>query len=640
MLEGIRKRRNSVVILIAFAAIIVVFIFWGVGPNSGGEDASGVVATVDGESIGSRDYANLYKREIEYYRNTFKEQFTEEMAERLNLKKKALDILINRLLAIKEAKEQGIDVTDKDVQDAIKAIPAFSSNGAFDKDLYFKVLSSNRINPAEFEGNVEADLITSKIRDKVLKDVIVSEEDVRERYFSENRKIDLSFIAVDISAAKGGITVTDEEAKAYLQKNASEFMAPARVNAFYAFAGFNDFKGKAEVTSAEVKEYYEKNKGRFETPAAVKARHILIRSDAAAADKEKARAEARRKIDDILKKVKSGSDFATIAKKVSQDPGSARQGGELGWFQKGVMIKAFEEAAFALNKNEVSGVVETEFGYHVIKVEEKKDAGLKPVKEVEPEIKEALAGQKAVELAREALTALDAKAAQAKGDDELKKIASSAKGFKAGVTGFFSEDDQGVELARNEQLKSAVFTLNPGEGSRIVETEDGAYLLRAVQRQDARVHDFKDVASVVKGRITEEKAGLAAREKAVKMLDRLKAGEDMAKVAGSENLKVASTGYFSRTDGFMPRTGLFVGDKETLFKLDEKSPYFPEVLSQGGRHYVLKFAGVKEAQEAGLDAKKEEIRARVLAEKQDEVLGKWLAGLRENAKIKINEGEL
>ena len=350
MLESFRKRRNSALIVVAFAAIIVVFIFWGVGPSGNGENDASVVATVDGEDISYREYANLYKKEVEYYKETFKEQFNDEMAKKLNLKQKAVDILINRALAIKEAENQGIEVSEQEVQEAIKAIPVFGKNGVFDKDLYFKVLSSNRVNPAEFEKSMEADLMTARIREKVLKDVAVNDQELKERFFRENRKIDLSFVALDGQASKKASAVTDEEAKEFLKKNASEFMVPPKIKAFYAYAGYEAVASRARFTDDEIKSYYEANKKRFETQASIKARHILLRPDPNAADMEKAKAETKKRLNDILARLKSGAKFADLAKAHSQDPGSAKQGGDLGWFQRGVMIKAFEDAAFPLNK--------------------------------------------------------------------------------------------------------------------------------------------------------------------------------------------------------------------------------------------------------------------------------------------------
>lgn len=638
MLESFRKRRNSAFIVVAFAAIIIVFIFWGVGPSGNGNNDSSVVATVNGEAIPYKEYANLYKKELEYYKETFKEQFNDEMARKLNLKQKAVDILINRALAIEEAESQGMKVTDDEVQQAIMAIPVFSKDGAFDKELYFKVLSSNRINPAEFESSVKADLMTARIREKVLKDIAVTDQELKDRYFKENRKVDLSFVAVGADSNKT-IAVTDEEAKEYLTKNASDFMVPARINAFYAFAGYEDMAAKAKFTEEEIKGYYEANKNRFETEAAVKARHILVRPDPKAADAEKAKADARVKIDDILKKVKGGAKFADLAKSFSQDPGSARQGGDLGWFQKGVMIKAFEEAAFTIDKGAVSGVVETEFGFHIIKVEDKKDGGFMPLEEAEPSIKQALAGDKAKTLAREALMALDAKVAQAKTGEEMKKAAAGDKALKPALTGPFSEDDMGVELARNEQLRAAAFSLAPGQAGRIIDAEDGAYLVRVVERKDAHVPEFSEVASDVKAIIAEERSAREAEVRAKDLLERLKKGEDLAVMAKAEKLKIEQSGFFARTEGFMPRTGIFVGDRDALFALASGS-YYPEVVSNNGRHYIFMVSGVKEADETAFEPRKEELKARLLAEKQDDALGSWLKGLREKAKITINESVL
>jgi peptidyl-prolyl cis-trans isomerase D len=639
MLESFRKRRNSAVIVLAFAAIIIVFIFWGVGPSGNGDNDANVVATVDGQAIQYKEYANLYKKELEYYKETFKEQFNDEMARKLDLKRKAVDILINRALAIKEAEEQGMEVTPEEVQAAIKVIPVFSKDGAFDKEMYFKVLSSNRIKPAEFEKSVQADLMTAKIREKVLKDVAVTDQELKDRYFKENRKIDLSFVVVEGDGTKGAAAVSDDEAKEYLKKNASDFMVPARVNAFYAYAGYEEMAARAKFTDEEIKAYYEANKNRFETQAAVKARHILVRPDPKAADAEKAKAEAREKITGILAKVTKGGKFADLAKAFSQDPGSARQGGDLGWFQKGVMIKAFEEAAFPLNKGEVSGVVETEFGFHIIKVEDKKEGGYLDLKDAEPSIKQALAGDKAKALAREALMALDAKVVASKTPEEMKKAASADKALRPSVTGMFSEDDMNVALARNEQLRVAAFSMQPGQSGRIVETEDGAYLVRLVERKDAHVPEFAEVASDVKAIIADEKAAKEAEGRAKALLERAKNGEDLAVIARAEKLKMEQSGFFARTEGFMPRTGIFVGDREAMFNLSAGA-YLPEVVTHNGRHYIFRLSGVKEADEAAFEPRKEELKARVLAEKQDQVLGEWLKGLRGKTKITINEAVL
>ncbi|OGP12888.1 MAG: hypothetical protein A2052_07735 [Deltaproteobacteria bacterium GWA2_54_12] len=234
---------------------------------------------------------------------------------------------------------------------------------------------------------------------------------------------------------------------------------------------------------------------------------------------------------------------------------------------------------------------------------------------------------------------LDAKVAQASSAEEIKKAASADKALKPTLTGMFSEDDMGVELARNEQLRTAAFSLTPGQVGRIVETEEGAYLVRLVERKDAHVPEFAEVASDAKTIIAEEKAGKEAEAKAKALLDRAKKGEDLAVIAKAEKLKMEQSGFFARTEGLMPRTGIFVGDKEALFKL-ASGAYYPDVVSHNGRHFIFRLSAVKEADEAAFEPRKEELKARLLAEKQDQALSGWLKSLREKAKITINESVL
>lgn len=640
MLEGIRKRRNSFVILLAFAAIILVFVFWGVGPNTGDNKDQGAVATVDGESITVKEYANLYKRQLDYYKQTFKDQFNDEMAKKLDLKRRAVEVLINRSLAIKAAKADGLEVPASEVQDAIKAIPAFSKNGVFDKDAYFQTLSANRIKPPEFEKSIEMDLLTMKMREKVLKGVSVSDEEVMAEYKSVNRKLDLDYIGVWGASFKKEVAVTDDEAREYLKKNGSEFMVPVKVKAFYAYSDLKEAARKVKVTDAEISEFYEKNLKQFETPEEARARHILIRPEPKAADREKARAEAKAKADDILKRLKTGADFAAIARADSADPGSAKMGGELGWFPRGVMVKSFEAAVFSLKKGELSPVVETEFGYHIILLEEKRDAGLVPLNKAKESIVASLKGKKSKIDARDAVVSIERAFKEARTLDELKKAASADKGLKTVTTGLFPEDDKNTVLAANESLKNSIFYLKAGETTQIVDGGDGYYIVRLLEKVDAHVPEYNDIAGKVKERVASIKANERARQKAEELLTRVKGGEDLNAVAKKDNFKLESTGYFSRADGFIPKIGAYAAENDKIFALTEAAPVYPEILGQDGKFYLLRLKGAKEAAEAGLGPMKEELKSRILASKQEEVLSKWLEGLRSKAKIQVHENML
>jgi peptidyl-prolyl cis-trans isomerase D len=368
MLEGIRKKRNSLLILLVLGAIIVVFIFWGIGPTGDGGGGGSVVATVNREAIGLKDYLGFYKRQTEYYRETYKDQFTDEMARSLDFKYQTLNIMINRVLALKAADDAGIKVSEEEVRGVIMGMQAFSRDGIFNEEQYFKTLSANRITPSEFEESIRSDIIADKMRHKVTAAVSVTPEEVKKAYFDEFRMVDLAYIEISGERFSKSVRVTDEEAKAYLDESSSEFVVPAQVRAFYAHAPYDDFTKMVKVTDTEIKGFYERFPERFSRPEEVRARHILIRPEYKGKDRAEDEAEAKKKADEVLELVKRGEDFGALAKRLSDDPGSAQKGGDLGWFARGVMIKPFEDTAFSLEAGSLSGVVKTEFGYHIIKV--------------------------------------------------------------------------------------------------------------------------------------------------------------------------------------------------------------------------------------------------------------------------------
>ena len=479
MLEALRNKRNSVIVLLIFAAIVIVFVFWGVSPSGNDKQDRAIVATVDNASILSKDYMSLYKRQIESYKEQSRGQLTEEMLANMNLKRMTLDMLINRNLAFREAASVGISADDKDVQEVVRTIPAFAKDGAFDKETYLSVLSANRLKPAEFEANIREDLTLRKMQDKVVKDVTVSDDEAKAGYMKENRQISLEFMTFDPARNLSSIKISDDEGKEYLKKRGSLFMEPLRVDVFYAKADFNALDSTRKVSNQEIKDFYEKNPKQFELPETIAARHILIKPEPKATDKAAALAEAKNKAEGVLAEVKAGGDFAALAKKYSQDPGSAKQGGDLGWFQKGTMVKAFEDAAVALAKDEVSNLVETPYGFHIIKVYGKKAAAAAPLKDVEGAIRNIIAKQKAWSEAKEQITALETPFKNAKSGEELKKAAAGRKGITYGSTGLVSEKGA---FAKAPEVQAAAFALANNEVSRMIQTESAFYLLKAIQQ--------------------------------------------------------------------------------------------------------------------------------------------------------------
>lgn len=635
MLDKIRQKSNSKYVLLVFGVIILVFIFWGVGPSDKGRGTKTSVAVVNGDPVSAHDYEGLYRRQVDYYRQVMGSAFSDDMAKKLDLKHAALNILIDKALAVGEAKSQGIRADDKEVQEVIAGMKAFQKENVFDKDVYFQVLKANRYKPADFEKAVAGDLVASKMEKRLFAELSVSDEEIRTFYLRENRRINLKYVSIEPSRFAQTVKVTDDEAREYLKKKASLFVVPVSVKAFYVYASFGELEKRVKSTPAEVSDYYEKNKQRFIKPAIVKASHILIRPDLEAKDKEAAKKAARDKAMEVLSRVRNGERFVDVAKKYSQDPGSAKAGGDLGWFPRGEMVKPFEETAFSLKKGEMSGLVESDFGFHIILVTDKKDETTMPVKEAEPFIKRMLSKQKSWSVARDAVISLQKPFFDATDVEGLKKAASNEKGISHGVTGYFSHGDKTVELAKDPKVMEAVLTLKTGQVSPPVETDGGVYMIKLLDRREAHAPEYKDAAKRVKDALTVEKAEALAKNKADEIIKKIKDGAEFEAMAKAEGLSVSETGFFRKTDRVIAKIKAPAPDR--LFDVKKDAPNYPEAITYANRFYVFKFKDSEEADASAIVSKKEELRATLLDGKKGDRLKSWLKDLRAKAKIEVFE---
>lgn len=641
MLEFIRNKTKSLTVLLIFGAIILVFVFWGATP--GGKKLDGrVVATIDDVPIMIEDYLELYQRQMDYYKNTFKGAFTAKTAEEMNLKYLTLDILINRTVALTAAKEMGITATVDEVQAEIGAITAFHVDGLFNKEQYLKVLATNRLKPGPFEATIGDDIVSLKVRESITGNVLISDEEMRTAYMLEFREIDLKFVGFDPVLFKAGVTVTDEEAAKYLEDNAGRFMAPLKVKAFYANVDYNDIRGSVTVNAKEIQDYYDRNLQDFAVPPEVKARHILIRSDLTAADPVAAKEEAKRKAAGILKRLKQGEDFKGLAIRYSEDPGSASKGGDLGWFARGVMVKQFEGAVFTLAVDEISELVDSPFGYHIIQLLDRHDAGVEELEVVTPDIKRELVRLKARSKADEIVRALEVPFMDAVDEAALRAVVSPLSEVKWGVTPLFAANDPTADSLANETLRGVVFTMNSGEASKAIETETGIYILKVLERVDPHVPGYTEISVSVNEALKETKARYEASTKAEEFLRALKGGSGFDTVRVDGMGTVVQTGLFGKREQIVPILGAGIVENGALFMLSLDSPVYETVLESNGTFYVLTLTDLKEPDTAQLDDPEftRRMRSALKSEKDDRILGDWLEGLRKGSEILVYDENL
>jgi peptidyl-prolyl cis-trans isomerase D len=373
--------------------IVPSFVLVGISSyqNRGGDNS---VATVDGQAVTQQDWENAQRQQMDQYRRMLGERFDPKMFETPEAKQAILDNLVAERSVNRELAKGNLTVSDASIQKAIMDIPTFrKEDGSFDMEKYKAVLASQGMSPAMFDQRMRHDMAVQQLVGSVQstaftpRSITTRLSDLNE----QEREVEELMFPVAEYAAK--VSVTPEMVKAYYDKHPEQFQVPEQVKANYIVFDPAAVESQVSVSDAEIADAYNKNKDKLGTPEKRTASHILIAVKKGASADEQAKAKA--KAGQVLAEVrKNPNDFAKIAKAESQDPGSAELGGDLGTVEKGVFVKPVEDAIFALKDGQVSDLVQSEFGYHIIKVTSVKPASVKTLDEAKPEIAAELKKQK------------------------------------------------------------------------------------------------------------------------------------------------------------------------------------------------------------------------------------------------------
>jgi peptidyl-prolyl cis-trans isomerase D len=399
MFDFVQEKKR--VVQIVLGLIIITFAFFGVNSymHSGGSDAP---ATVNGEKISQQEFANALRQQQERVREQAGANFDPALFDKPEIKHMILDSLVNQHLLSSQARSVGLTLNDEQLAQIISGIDAFHKDGKFDKQRYEATLSSQNMTPSIFESRVRDEFGTRQLIDAYVKNGYASETgaDNLIRLNEQQRVVSVAQITPDNYVKQ--VVVDAAAVEDYYEKNKQEFKRPEQARVEYLILSVSALESQVKVSDAEIKKYYEDHIAEFSTPELRKAAHILIAVDAKASDADKQ--AARNKALQILKQVKaSPSKFSELAMKYSEDPGSASNGGDLGLFGRGMMVKPFDDAVFKLIVGEVSGLVQSDFGFHIIKllgIKGGKEQSLNEVKSlIAQKIKTQKANDKYVELA-------------------------------------------------------------------------------------------------------------------------------------------------------------------------------------------------------------------------------------------------
>ena len=632
MLDLLRKRAQSPLIQGTILIIALVFIFWGVGSSYRGSRNS--VVQVNDESIPYEEFQKTYELLATQYRNQFGGNLPKGLLESLDIEGQALEQLIQRSLLRQGARDMGIMVSDFEVQQAIEKMEAFRTDGIFNAEQYRNILSSSGMTPAAFEQSMRSDLLAGKVMEHLSRFAKLTPLEIEEEFNFDNEEINIEYVSFRGEDFKEKVETSADDLKAFYEENKENYMTDPQIKLqFLSFPFKSD--DKVSISDEEVESFYRQNMNRYSIPEQRSARHILIKTSEE--DSEETLLAKREKAEQILKLARSGEDFAALARQYSEGP-TGPKGGDLGSFSRGRMVKAFDDAVFSLNEGEISDIVQTQFGFHIIKLEKIAPAFVRSLAEVKNEIISELQEKQSSELAFKKASESYENIILA---GSLEKFSQNSE-MAINKTDFFSRKNPAASgfsegMPTDPGFLNAAFALNKGELSSLIETPKGYAIIYAVDKKEPEISPFEDVQERVEADYLSSRSDAMAKEAAEAMLTALKEQGTMDLSAAIEKYgkKPKESGYFSRSTP--PGASLPAQITESSFDLSAEKPFPEEIVTSNGTYYVFWLADRKSPAPDLLEQKGDQFRTGLLERKKAAILTSWLANVRSKAEIKINK---
>jgi peptidyl-prolyl cis-trans isomerase D len=496
---------------------------------------SSVLAEVGGKKITALEAQQLFQKYsqgrippdlLEVYLPQFVEQMVSERA------------------ALYEANRLGITATDDEaLSNIVASYPQFFPNGSLaNKDQFEAALNQQGATLQDVVNEARDQVILRKMQSAVLGSIVVTPKDIEDEYRKKNEKMKIQYIAFPPAKFRDQAKPTDEEVRKYYETNKASFAQPAKTAYQVVVLDQEKVAATINVTDEQLRAAYSSSLDNFRMPERVHARHILLKTDGKSDTEKKA---LHAKAEDLLKQLKNGADFAELAKKYSDDS-SKEQGGDLGWFTHGQMVAEFDNAAFALKPKELSGVVTSQFGYHIIQTLEKDPAKLKPFEEVKDELGKEVRSQAVTDKMQMLGDQMHADLVKSP-----KSAAEIAKKYGADliVVPSAAPGEAIPGLGVNPEIDSTLASMKPDEvSSELVLPNNRMAVVILNSRTPGRPAEFSEVQAQIRDKIINDKAVQIAAERSKAAAERLKKGEDIAQVAKSMQLEVTTSSTFGRPD--------------------------------------------------------------------------------------------
>jgi peptidyl-prolyl cis-trans isomerase D len=631
MLDFMRRQRSTlkwvwvILIFIFSVTLVTLYIPFGDLPNV---SISSDVASIGSESVTAREFQAAYKNYVDRMRG----QINPEMLKAFRFDRQIMDALIRNHVINEEAKRLGLNVSPAEVEQKILENPVFRENGAFiGRARYQAILAQASLTIEDYESSVSSDILTDKLRSFITAGVNVTDKDVEEEYRRRNEKAKLDYFVVDAMKLEGQAMPTDQEQHEYYDKNKAKYTVGEKRKAKYVFLESLKLRAQVMVTDDELREYYAQHRIEYALPERVKAQHILFKTQGKSPEEIE---KIKEKAQGVLERAKQKpEDFGNLAKQFSEDT-TASAGGDLGDFGRGQMLPEFEKAAFSLGVGSVSDLVQTQFGFHIIKVNSKQEARERPFEELKEAIRPIVETRKAEAKASDIAQQVAVELVRDKNMD-----AAAAKfGAQVKETPLMESGQPIPDLGNAAELDRKMFTMAKGEIGTAIQVDRGYVVPQVEDIVAPHPASFEEAHTKVLADVRTEKAKTLAGEKAKQVEELLKSGKDLAAAAKAVGAEIKTSELLTRSSS-LPEFGSIAELDKEVFSLPLGKPGTP--LTVSGKTIAF---DVKERQEINPEEMKKSldmVRSEVLPERREQYFSAYVQEVRKKMEskrqIKVNE---
>jgi peptidyl-prolyl cis-trans isomerase D len=625
MLDRMRRHKGWLKwsLAIVILAFVILYIPSFLGPGRAGNND--VVASVEGREITVGRFRQAYQRQMQAYRAQFGGNVDEKMLKQLGIDQRIVQQMIEEETALAEASRLGISATDEEVRARIATMPGLLENGQFiGEQRYRQMLEMQNppMTPGEFEEQIRRGVTLQKLQAALTHWITVDDKDLESQFKRRNEKVKLAVVSFPADKFREGLEATDAELSAYYEAHKNELKIPEKRKVKYALVDMQAIRDRIQISPQDIQRSYEDNLQQYSTPEQVRASHILLKTEG------KDDAAVKKQAEELLAKVKAGADFAQLATKYSEDDASKLKGGDLDFFPKGQMVPEFDKVAFSMKPGDISDLVKTQYGYHIIKVTDKKAASTKPLEEVRAQIEDQLKWERAQ---AEAQRIADEVAPKLKTPADLDSVAKG-RGLKVGESGLFSKDEPIGGLGVAPAVAERAFELKEGEVSEPIRTPQGFAFVTVTGRQDSYVPKLDEVKARVRDEVLKKKAVDVARQRAATIGAQMKSG-DFNAAAKAAGLEVKTTEFIAR--------GAPIGDAGASPAIDAVAFTLPvggvsDPIVTDNATVIVKVLERQDPAPSDIGSAKATLKTELLNEQRNRFYASYMNKARERMKVNVN----